>query len=202
MGPGDIGPGERRTLVTENAATRRRRADAQRNLGALLDAAKAVFATAGVDAPAKEITDRAGVGVGTLYRHFPQRSDLVLAVLKHEIDACAEAGPQLSANLSPTAALSQWIDRYTELVATKVGLASALQSADTAHQALREHFYLRMSPVLETLLAAARATGQIRADVAADDVLHAVALLCHPVPGQEPGYGRHLVGIFVDGLRP
>ena len=75
--------------MTETAAMRLRRADAQRNLEALLDAAKAVFAVSGVDAPAEEITDRAGVGVGTLYRHFPQRSDLVLAVLKHEIDACA-----------------------------------------------------------------------------------------------------------------
>jgi AcrR family transcriptional regulator len=188
-------------LVTENAATRRRRADAQRNLDALLDAAKAVFATAGVDAPAKEITDRAGVGVGTLYRHFPQRSDLVLAVLKHEIDACADAGAELSAAGPPAAALAKWIQRYTELVATKVGLASALQSADAAHQALREHFYLRMSPVLETLLDAARTAGEIRTDVPAADVLHAVALLCHPVPGQDPGYGKHLVGIFIDGLR-
>jgi AcrR family transcriptional regulator len=188
-------------LVTENAATRRRRADAQRNLDALLDAAKAVFATAGVDAPAKEITDRAGVGVGTLYRHFPQRSDLVLAVLKHEIDACADAGAELSAAGPPAAALAKWIQRYTELVATKAGLASALQSADAAHQALREHFYLRMSPVLERLLDAARTAGEIRTDVPAADVLHAVALLCHPVPGEDPGYGQHLVGIFIDGLR-
>ena len=187
--------------MTDNAATRRRRADAQRNLGALLDAAKAVFATAGVDAPAKEITDRAGVGVGTLYRHFPQRSDLVLAVLKHEIDACADAGAELSAASPPGVALAQWIQRYTELVATKVGLASALQSADAAHQALREHFYRRMSPVLESLLDDARTAGEIRADVPAADVLHAVALLCHPVPGQDPGYGQRLVGIFIDGLR-
>jgi AcrR family transcriptional regulator len=118
--------------VTETAAMRRRRADAQRNLEALLDAAKAVFAVSGVDAPAKEITDRAGVGVGTLYRHFPQRSDLVLAVLKHEIDACADAGPALSAANPPGAALTKWIQRYTELIATKAGLASALQSADDA----------------------------------------------------------------------
>jgi len=187
--------------VTENAATRRR-ADAQRNVGALLEAAKAVFATAGVDAPAKEITDRAGVGVGTLYRHFPQRSDLVLAVLKHEIDACADAGPELSAANPPKEALSAWIERYTELVATKVGLASALESADRAHQVMREHFYRRMSPVLDTLLDAARAAGEIRADVTAGDILHAVPLLCQPVPGEGPGYGLHLVAVFVDGLRP
>ena len=188
--------------MTESAATRRPRADAQRNLAALLDAAKAVFATSGVDAPAKEITDQAGVGVGTLYRHFPQRSDLVLAVLKTEIDACADAAVALGAANPPDVALAQWIQRYTELVATKVGLASALQSADAAHQALRVHLHQRMEPVVGALLAAARAAGQIRADVTAADLLYAVALLCHPVPGEDPGYSQHLVGIFVDGLRP
>ena len=188
--------------MTETAATRRRRADAERNVGALLDAAKAVFATSGVDAPAKEITDRAGVGVGTLYRHFPQRSDLVLAVMKHEIDACADAGPALSAANPPGAALTKWVHRYTELVATKAGLASALQSADAAHEAMRVHFYARMTPVLETLMEAARAAGEIRTDVTATDILHAVPLLCQPVPGESPGYGLRLVGIFIDGLRP
>ncbi len=187
--------------MTESAATRRPRADAQRNVAALLDAAKAVFATSGVDAPAKEITDRAGVGVGTLYRHFPQRSDLVLAVLKHEIDACADAGAALSAASPPGLALAQWIRRYTELVATKVGLASALQSADAAHEAMRVHFHQHMEPVLEALMAAARADGAIRAGVTAADILHAVALLCQPVPGEDPGYSQRLVGIFVAGLR-
>ena len=73
----------------------RRRADARRNVDALIEAARTVFATSGVDAPAKEITDLAGVGVGTLYRHFPQRSDLVKAVVESGIDAVADAGPAL-----------------------------------------------------------------------------------------------------------
>jgi AcrR family transcriptional regulator len=183
----------------------RSQAPASRGYGhraSLLDAAKTVFAASGVDAPAKEITDRAGVGVGTLYRHFPQRSDLVLAVLKHEIDACADAGPALSAANPPGAALAKWIQRYTEFVATKAGLASALQSADDAHRTLRAHFYQRMGPVLETLIDAAAAAGAIRADVSAADVLHAVALLCQPVPSEGPGYGRRLVAVFIDGLRP
>jgi AcrR family transcriptional regulator len=175
----------------------KRRADARRNLDALLEAAKAVFASSGVAAPAKEITDRAGVGVGTLYRHFPQRSDLVLAVLHREIDACAEAGRALSAASAPDAALTQWIGHYTDLVATKAGLASALQSADAAHEALRAYVYERMVPVLDALIGAAK----IRTDVTAADILHAVALLSHPVPGEDPGYGRHLVDVFVDGLK-
>jgi AcrR family transcriptional regulator len=178
--------------------TEKRRADARRNLDALVEAAKAVFATSGVDAPAKEITDRAGVGVGTLYRHFPLRSDLVIAVLEREIDACAEAAGPLRATNTPEVALAKWIRRYTDLVATKAGLASALQSSDTAHEALRAHFYERMSPVLGELIRAAR----IRPDVSAADILHAVALLSHAVPGEGPGYGRHLVDVFIDGLRP
>ena len=140
--------------------------------------------------------------MGTLYRHFPQRSDLVIAVLQREIEACADAGPALSATNPPAAALAQWVQRYTEFVATKVGLASALHSADGALEALGQHFYRRMGPVLETLLEAAAAAGEIRADINARDVLHAVALLCHPVPGEGPDYGRHLVDIFIDGLRP
>src|SRR6185503_17439703 len=84
---------------------RRQRVDARRNIGSLLEAAKTAFATSGVDTPAKEIATRAGVGVGTLYRHFPRRSDLVVAVLEREIDACADAGPALSAAHPPAAAL-------------------------------------------------------------------------------------------------
>src|SRR5437660_326894 len=83
---------------SQERAPRRLRADAQRNIDSLLEAAKAVFATSGVDAPPKEIAHRAGVGVGTLYRHFPRRSDLVKAVVEREIEACAEAAPALSAS--------------------------------------------------------------------------------------------------------
>jgi AcrR family transcriptional regulator len=115
---------------------RRRRADAQRNLDSLLQAAKSVFGTTGVDAPAKQIADLAGVGVGTLYRHFPQRSDLVRAVFQREVDACADAAPALSAALDPGAALATWLGRYTEFLATKRGLATALHSGDPAFDAL------------------------------------------------------------------
>src|SRR5215472_12057289 len=99
------------------------RADAQRNIESLLEAANAVFGTSGVDAPAKEIADCAGVGVGTLYRHFPQRSDLVKAVFQREVDACADAAPALAAAHEPGTALAMWLQRYTEYLATKRGLA-------------------------------------------------------------------------------
>ncbi|WP_245717905.1 TetR/AcrR family transcriptional regulator [Nocardia miyunensis] len=183
------------------AAPRRRRADAQRNVDALLEAAKAVFAISGVDAPAKEITDRAGLGVGTLYRHFPQRSDLVAAVLEREIDACAEAGPALAAAHEPVEALAKWLYRLTEFVGTKRGLATAIHSGDPKFDDLAEHLMKRLEPVLGGLIDAAVATGEARADVGARELLHAVALLCQPVPGEALAYNQRLVSVLLDGLR-
>ncbi|MEV4050049.1 TetR/AcrR family transcriptional regulator [Amycolatopsis sp. NPDC049688] len=181
--------------------TRRRRADAQRNVEALIEAARTVFDTSGVDAPAKEITDLAGVGVGTLYRHFPQRSDLVKAVVRTGIDAVADAGPKLSAAHPPERALSLWIDRFVELLETKRGLASALHSGDPAFEGLPGYFMERLGPTLTALLDAAATDGAIRGDLGAEDLLHAIASLCRPVPGREPAHGRRMVAVLVDGLR-
>jgi AcrR family transcriptional regulator len=182
-------------------APRRRRVDAQRNIDAVLEAAKTVFATSGVDAPAKEITDLAGVGVGTLYRHFPRRSDLVTAVLQREIDACAAAGPALAAANTPGVAVAKWIHRYTEFLSTKQGLAAALHSGDPAFDALPGYFYQRLAPALGSLLDDAMASGEIRTDISAKDLLDAVALLCQSVPG-EPGheYSKRMISVLIDGL--
>lgn len=184
----------------ESQQPRRKRADAQRNVDALLDAAKAVFARSGVDAPAKEITDLAGVGVGTLYRHFPRRADLVAAVLEHEIDACVDAAVEIRDAYGPTEALAKWVHRYTEFVGTKRGLASALHSGDPAFDSLPDYFMQRLEPVVASLLEAAG--GEVRSDVGAATVLHAVALLCQPVPGEDLAYNQRMVAVFVDGLRP
>ena len=182
-------------------APRRVRADAQRNIGSLLEAAKAVFGTSGVNAPAKEIADLAGVGVGTLYRHFPQRSDLVKAVLQREIDACADAAPALAAAHEPGVALAAWLHRYTEFLATKRGLATALHSGDPAFDALPGYFFQRLEPALGSLLEAAAAAGEIRADISGRDLLHAVALLCMPVSDEGIAYSRRMVTLLIDGLR-
>jgi AcrR family transcriptional regulator len=180
---------------------RRLRADAQRNVDALLEAAKAVFATSGVNAPAKEIADLAGVGVGTLYRHFPQRSDLVKAVFQRGVDACASAAPALAGAHEPGAALAMWLGRYTEFLATKRGLATALHSGDPAFDALPGYFMERLGPALGSLLDAATASGEIRAGISPDDLLHAVAHLCVPVPGEGAAYSQRMVALLVDGLR-
>jgi AcrR family transcriptional regulator len=100
--PEDRGDG----FEPQGGADRRVRADAQRNIDALLEAAKAVFDASGVDAPVRAIAEKAGVGVGTVYRHFPQRADLIAAVFRREMDACADAAPILAAEHEPFEALA------------------------------------------------------------------------------------------------
>ena len=180
--------------------SRRQRSDAQRNVVALVAAAKAVFAGSGVDAPAKEITDLAGVGVGTLYRHFPRRSDLIVAVLQHEIDECVEAAEELATALSPWEALTAWIERFTDFVGTKRGLASALHSGDPAYDDLPEHLLDRLEPALQTLLAHAVDVGSARDDVTAREVLMTIALICQPVRGEQPSFNRRMTRVFMEGL--
>jgi AcrR family transcriptional regulator len=180
--------------------SRRQRSDAKRNVAALVEAAKTVFASSGVDAPAKEITDLAGVGVGTLYRHFPRRSDLIVAVLQHEIDECVEAADELAATLRPWEALLGWIERFTDFVGTKRGLASALHSGDPAYDDLPLHLMDRLEPAFGTLLARAVDGGYARDDVTAREVLMTIALICQPVRGEQPSFNQRMTGVFMAGL--
>ena len=181
--------------------SRRQRSDAQRNVVALVEAAKTVFASSGVDAPAKEITDRAGLGVGTLYRHFPRRSDLIVAVLQHEIDECVDAAEELGTTLNPWEALTGWIERFTDFVGTKRGLASALHSGDPAYDGLPQRLLDRLEPALQTLLARAVDGGYARDDVTAREVLTTIALICQPVRSEQPSFNQRMTEVFLDGLR-
>lgn len=182
-------------------ADRRVRADAQRNLDTLLQTAMEVFATSGVDAPVREIAEKAGVGIGTVYRHFPQRSDLVAAVFRREIDACADAAPILSAAYGPFEALANWMQRYAAFIAAKRGLAKALHSGDPVFDNLPGYFDQRLRPALRILLETATAAGEIRADVDADELLGAVASLCMSAHNAGSGRAERMVALLVDGLR-
>jgi AcrR family transcriptional regulator len=183
------------------ATPRRKRVDAQRNVDSVLGAAKSIFATSGVDAPAKEIAGLAGVGVGTVYRHFPRRSDLVKAVLEREIDDCADAAIAASRSDQPGQALADWLVRYTEFIATKRGFAAALHSGDPAFDELPGYFWERFGPALDALVAASHERGEIRDGVRGEDLLHAVAHLCHPPPGAGLDYSQRMVGLLIAGLR-
>jgi len=177
------------------------RADAQRNLDALLQSAMAVFATSGVDAPVRQIAEKAGVGVGTVYRHFPQRSDLIVAVFRREVDACVDAAAVLAAAHKPGEALTRWLQRYVDFISAKRGLAAALHSGDPAYDTLPAYFQKRLRPALETLLDAAVAAGEVRSGVKPDDLLRAVASLSAPAHDGDPTHARRMVGLLADGLR-
>ena len=177
------------------------RADARRKMCSLLQAAVEVFRTSGVDAPVREIAERAGVGLGTVYRHFPQRSDLIVAVFQTQVDACVDAAAVLASRYEPGQALARWMQRYVDFITTKRGLAAALHSGDPAYMALPAYFNGHLQPALKTLLDTAVQAGVVRPGIEAEDLLRAVATLCRGPLDEEPVYARRMVELLVDGLR-
>ncbi len=179
----------------------RRRADARRNEQTLLKAAADVFVTSGVEAPVRDIAAKAGVGMGTIYRHFPTRADLIIAVYRHQVEACAEAGPALLASSStPHAALTRWIGLFVDFLITKHGLAAAMRSDSAGLEALHAYFLDRLVPVCAQLLEAAAAAGEIRPDVNAFELLYAVGNLCAGVDGDSRYDARRMVKLLIAGL--
>ena len=180
----------------------RKRADARRNEETLLVAAAAAFVASGVDVPVRDIAAKAGVGVGTIYRHFPTRADLIVAVYRHQVVACAEAAPTLLAkNSSPHAALAQWINLFVAFLATKHGLAKAMQSDDAAFETLHAYFLDRLVPACAQLLDAAAEAGEIRPDMDAQELLHGVGNLCIGAENNPRYDARRLVELLIAGLR-
>ncbi|GAA4794711.1 TetR/AcrR family transcriptional regulator [Streptomyces ziwulingensis] len=179
-----------------------RRADAVRNQQKLLAAAAKVFVASGVDAPIREIAAEAGVGIGTIYRHFPTRADLVTAVYHHQVEALAEAGPALLADAdTPFAALRRWIDQFVDFLVTKHGLADAMRSDDTRFAALHTYFVDRLQPVATHLLDAAAAAGEIGPGIRPYELMRGIGNLC--VGGtDDPRYDpRRLIDLLLQGVR-
>jgi AcrR family transcriptional regulator len=199
---GGVGPGWQAEGESGPEAAPRKRADARRNEAALLDAAAAAFVASGVNVPVRDIAARAGVGVGTIYRHFPARADLIVAVYRHQIEACAQAGPVLLAECGrPDRALARWIGMFVDFLVTKHGLAEALRSDAAAFQTLHAYFIDRLVPVCGQLLEAAAAAGEIRPGLDAYELLRGVGNLCAG-PASDPRYNpRHLVELLIAGLR-
>ncbi|MFC9234251.1 TetR/AcrR family transcriptional regulator [Streptomyces decoyicus] len=181
---------------------RPKRTDARRNKETLLDAAAAVFVRSGVEAPVRDIAAEAGVGMGTIYRHFPTRADLIIAVYRHQVEACAEAGPALLASsATPHAALEHWINLFVDFLVTKHGLASVLQSDNAGFETLHSYFLDRLVPVCTQLLDAAVASGEIRSDLEAYALMRGVGNLCIGADNDPRYDARPLVGLLVAGLR-
>lgn len=181
---------------------RPKRADARRNEKTLLDAAAAVFVASGVEAPIRDIAAKAGVGTATIYRHFPTRADLVIAVYRHQVEALAEAGPALlGAGPTAHAALERWIGLFVDFLVTKHGLAAMLRSDQAGFDTLHAYFLDRLVPVCTRLLDAAAAAGEIRSDIAALELMRGVGNLCIGAE-HDPHYdARRLAGLLIAGLR-
>ena len=186
---------------TDRRAARPKRADARRNERTLLDAAAAVFVASGVEAPVRDIAAEAGVGMGTIYRHFPTRADLIVAVYRHQVEACAEAGPALLATSdSPHAALGQWIDLFVDFLTTKHGLAAAMRSDKAGFDALHAYFLDRLVPVCARLLDAAAEAGEIRPGMDAYGLMRGVGNLCIGADNDPRYNARRMVGLLIAGL--
>ncbi|MCA6091017.1 TetR/AcrR family transcriptional regulator [Streptomyces sp. SCA3-4] len=193
-------------MATESPAgepsSRSKRTDAQRNRQTVLTAAAEVFITSGVDAPIRQIAAQAGVGMGTIYRHFPTRADLVTAVYRHQIEECAGAGPDLLASAdSPFDALRQWIDLFVDFLVTKHGLADALQSDSDRFAALHAYFLDRLLPVCAQLLDAAVEAGDIRPGTQPYELMRGIGNLCIG-RDNDPRYDpRRLIALLLQGLQ-
>lgn len=181
---------------------RKPRADSVRNRERVLEAAKAVFAAAGPAGSLEAVARQAGVGVGTLYRHFPTRQALFEAVYRREVEQLVELAEQLGTDLPPLEALRRWMHANVEFVATKKGMSVALAVAVHASSDLKAYSMDRLGRALEALLRRAVNAGVIRDDIGPEDILRTVVGLCytHDKPGWQVNVLR-LVDVFVDGMR-
>jgi AcrR family transcriptional regulator len=178
----------------------RTRADAVRNAAAILEGAKAVFAESGVDAPMREIAARAGVGVATIYRSYPQRSDLIVAVFRRELEATAAEAERLGREYPPREALRRWAAVLGSFVVTKRGFSGALHSGDPAYVALREQLLGVLAPPVQALLDAGAAAGELRHGVRAEDLIRALSLLT-PEGDDDAADGLGpMASVLLDGL--
>ena len=186
--------------VETEATSRKPRADAVRNRERVLEAAKAVFSAGGAEASLEAVAKRAGVGIGTLYRHFPTREALYEAVYRREVEQLGELADALKEEAKPVDALRRWISSNIEFVATKKGMAAALALA--AHTELQSFSFGRLTQAVGVLLERAVKAGEIRADVSPEDLLRALVGMCylHDQPGWQSTVVR-LMDVFVDGLR-
>ncbi|TPK35022.1 MULTISPECIES: TetR/AcrR family transcriptional regulator [unclassified Mesorhizobium] len=178
------------------------RADAQRNRDRLVEVAASVFAERGIDASLEEIARRAGVGIGTLYRHFPTREHLVEVVYRREVEGLCAAADELATKHPSDVALEEWMRRFVDYIATKRGLATSLRILLTANANLYSDTSGRVSAALRQLVEAAVADGTIRGDVDASDVLHALGgIYSAPDTPDWRDRSRRLVRLLMDGLR-
>src|SRR6202043_676861 len=182
-------------------STRKPRADAVRNRERVLEAAKVVFGAGGAEASLQAVARAAGVGIGTLYRHFPTREALFEAVYRREVQQLADLAEQLKQEAQPIDALRQWMRSNVKFVATKKGMSAALALAAYKNSELFSYSFDRLTQAVGGLLERAIAAGEMRDDITPEDLLRALVGMCymHDQPGWQTSVLR-LVDVFVDGL--
>jgi len=189
-------------MTRESAKTGRKpRADSLRNRELLLEAATQIFSTGGPQASLEAVARQAGVGIGTLYRHFPTREALFEAVYRHEVDHLAELAEQLACGNDPVEALRKWLHANVRLVAAKKGMIEGLQLVAHGSSELKAYSFERLTKAIGLLLARASAAGKIRADIPPEDLLRTIFGIFYSqgIADWQPNALR-LVDVFVDGL--
>ncbi|KUN80953.1 transcriptional regulator [Streptomyces bungoensis] len=177
------------------------RADARANHDRLLEAAARTFAQQGADASLKAIAAEAGVGIGTLYRRFPTREDLIEATYRNETDRLCASARELLADRAPLAALREWAEAFVDYMLTKQGMADALPAILAAREGLRQHSRDALGGAVATLLEAGTAAGQVREDTEPNDVLMALGGITL-ISGHEHqrDLASRLIVLLLDGL--
>ncbi|AZV37624.1 TetR/AcrR family transcriptional regulator [Komagataeibacter xylinus] len=189
-------------MTDEKKPRRRPRSDGQRNRTNLLNVAKAAFTAGETDIPLDEVARRAGVGIGTLYRHFPNRDALIEAVYRAELDRLADAAPVLAAQHPPVEALRAWMRLFVDYIAAKLVIAPALSGLAGGTGTLYAQSGTVLQGAIDGLVAAAVASGEINADIEPVDLLRALAGVSNYAAG--PGWetsAKRLVDILIAGSR-
>ena len=196
-------PFNKREPMAEDKKLRRRpRSDGQRNREHLLNVAKTAFTAGEIDIPLDEVARRAGVGIGTLYRHFPNRDALIEAVYRVELDRLADAAPVLATQHPPVEALRAWMRLFVDYIAAKQVIAPALNGLVGGTSALYAQSGIVLQGAIDTLVAAAVASGDLNAEIEPIDLLRALAGVSNFSAG--PGWetsAKRLVDILIAGSR-
>jgi len=191
------------TAKAEERPVRKPRADAERNRERLIDAAKGAFADVGADVSLEEVARRAGVGIGTLYRHFPTRDDIVAAVYRREVEQLANGARRLLTSERPGDALREWMRLFVDYIATKKVLASALSAMVGGSTELYATSWARIAGAMSLLVERARAAGDIRPDADPADLLRALAGFTYGAASPDwQASALRLIDILMDGLKP
>ena len=189
--------------TSRSAANRKPRADAERNRERILEAAKEAFTRFGADASLDDIAKQAGVGPGTLYRHFPAREELLQAVYRSELEKLAAAEQKLARTMPPIEALRSWLLLFVDGIATKQLIAPALNTLVGDPKKVFEASYAQVHEAIRALVKRAIRSGEIRKDLDPLDLLRALVGVAHVATSPDwQQSAKRLVEILITGSRP